>query len=153
MFVHVKQAPCPLCGASPDAQHLDGDCDGDVEAIVQAASAEIAKIKTLNSELLSTVSELRDERGVLSSHLADKVQEYVALDVKIRETVSPQVGDARATFSSLVEERANVQKAIHLYDRLSKLEERRQVLLNMDEQPDEKQLRRAFQIRFHTLCR
>jgi hypothetical protein len=139
MFVHVQQAPCPLCGASPDAQHLDDDCDGDVEAIVQAASAEIAKIEKLNSELLDTVSELREEREALSSQLTEKRQEFEALDVEIRETVSPQVGDARATFSSLVEERASVQKTINLYDRLRKLEQRKQALLEIDEQPEEKQ--------------
>jgi predicted nuclease with TOPRIM domain len=139
MFIHVQQVPCPLCGASPDAQHLDDSCDGDVEAIVQAASAEIAKVQKLNSELLDTVSELREEHEELSSQIAEKLQEYEALDAEIRETVSPQVGDARATFSSLVEERARVQKSLNLYDRLSKLEQRKQVLLEIDEEPEEKQ--------------
>ncbi|MBJ6720326.1 AAA family ATPase [Bacillus sp. PR5] len=63
MFVHVQQAPCPLCGASPEAQHLDDDCDGDVDAIVQAAAAEIAKIEKLNAELHDTVKDLQGERG------------------------------------------------------------------------------------------
>jgi hypothetical protein len=85
------------------------------------------------------VSELREEREGLSSQLAEKLQEYDVLDAEIRETVSPQVGDARATFSSLVDERASVQKAINLYDRLSKLEQRKHALLELDEQPEEKQ--------------
>ncbi len=139
MFVYVQQAPCPLCGASPEAQHLDDGCDGNVGAIIQAASAEIAKIETLTSELFDTVGELKGEREKLLSDLAEKLKVYDALDAEIRETVSPQVGDARATFSSLVEERASVQKAISLYDRLGKLERRKQALLEADEQPEEKQ--------------
>lgn len=138
MFVHVQQAPCPLCGASPEAQHLDDDCDGDVDAIVQAAAAEIAKIERLNAELRDTVKDLQGERGGLSSQLAETIQEYESLDAEIRETVSPQVGDARGAFATLVEKRASVQKAISLYDRLDKLEQRKKTILEMDDSPEEK---------------
>jgi len=139
MFVHVEQVPCPLCGAPPDAQHLDDDCDGDVEAIVQAASAEIVKIELLNSELAITISELGQEKAQLADQLGIKVREYEALDAEIRDTVSPQLGDARTTFSSLVEKRASVQKGIDLYDRRAKLQQRKEALLEIEEQPEEKQ--------------
>ena len=58
MFAHVEQVACPLCGADPDAQHLDETCDGDVEAVVAAATAEIGKIQRLQAELDSTVADL-----------------------------------------------------------------------------------------------
>ncbi|GAB6142299.1 hypothetical protein JCM14076_30280 [Methylosoma difficile] len=47
MFASVEQAPCPLCGAEPKKQHIVDSCDGDIVAIVQAASAEIQKISKL----------------------------------------------------------------------------------------------------------
>jgi hypothetical protein len=41
LFVHLEQKPCPLCGAQPGDQHLDTECEGNTEAVVQAADAEI----------------------------------------------------------------------------------------------------------------
>ena len=58
-FVHAEAAPCPLCGAPPETQQHEEACDGDVAAIVQAASAEIGKIERLRQELQTTVQELR----------------------------------------------------------------------------------------------
>ncbi len=134
MFAHVKQVACPLCGADPRDQHIDEACEGDVEAIVQAASAEMMKIEQLNVELADTVAELEVEATQLSGQLQIKVDEYNRIDGEIRETVSPQVGDARAAFSELVEERANAQKAIDLYKRIRKLEERKLSLMLEDDQ-------------------
>ena len=139
MFAHLEQAPCPLCGAPPREQHLDADCDGDVEAIVQAASAEIVKIERLNTELADTVAELQEEASGLSAQLQIKVEDYNQLDAEIREALSPQVGDARAAFSLLIEERAQVQKAIDLYDRKNKLEQRKQALVDQSDETEDRQ--------------
>jgi hypothetical protein len=35
----AEKTACPLCGASPEHQHLDHACDGKVEAIVEAATS------------------------------------------------------------------------------------------------------------------
>jgi hypothetical protein len=139
MFAHVEKVSCPLCGAAPHDQHIDEACEGDVEAIVQAASAEILKIEHLNAELADTVEELVLEASQLSAQLQSKSKEYDMLDAEIRETVSPQVGDARIAFSELVEERASARKAIDLYERVKKLEERKQELLLEVDQPSDKQ--------------
>lgn len=139
MFAHVEQASCPLCGAAPHEQHIDEACEGDVEAIVQAASAELVKIRRLETELAGTVNELEAEAERLSDQLRIKIEEYDALDAEIRETVSPEAGDARAAFSALVEEQASVQKAIDFYDRVKKLEERKLALMDEDEEPGSRQ--------------
>jgi hypothetical protein len=139
MFVHIERATCPLCGANPGEQHLEDDCDGNVEAVVMAASAEITKIQQLDSELLDTVTELQEEKTKLQMQFGTTTEQYEAVDAEIRETVTPQVGDARAAFSSLVEERASVQKAIDLHERVTKLEQRKRALLELDEGPQEKQ--------------
>ena len=39
MFAHVGQVACSMPGAAPEAQQLDDACDGDVEAVVAAATA------------------------------------------------------------------------------------------------------------------
>jgi len=132
MFAHVEAVPCPLCGAPPEAQQHDGACDGDVEAIVQAASAEIEKIRRLRAELRGTISDLKSEVISREQELSNKNEEYEAVNAEIQETVAPTVSEERASFSELVEKRAEVRKALDLHARLAKLEERR-ISLEEDE--------------------
>ncbi|MBF0185559.1 MAG: AAA family ATPase [Magnetococcales bacterium] len=128
MFAHVDAVSCPLCGASPVEQHLEKTCDGDVDAIVLAATAEIEKIKTLQSELADTVADLKTEADELNDSLSCKDVVYGRLNITIKETVAPEISDARATFSELVENRARVQHAVDLYARVEKLESRKLTL-------------------------
>lgn len=125
MFAHVESVPCPLCGASPEAQKHDAACDGNVEAIVQAASAEIEKITRLRGELQGTISDLKSEATFQEQELTNKNEEYENVNSQIQETVAPTVSEERASFSELVEKRAKVQKGLDLYAREAKIEERR----------------------------
>lgn len=132
LFAHVAQAPCPLCGATPDAQHSADDCDGDVDAVVNAANAEIAKIDQLLVELRQTVTDLRDELNQINGKLLNRQAMYEEADGDIRTSMSPLVAAARNEFSDIVEKRAEVQAAIDMFDRLEKLQQRRQALLDED---------------------
>lgn len=125
MFAHVETVPCPLCGASPEAQQHDAACDGNVEAIVQAASAEIEKIVRLKGELQETVADLKTEAVSKEQELLNMNEEYENVNTQIQETVAPTVSEERASFTELIEKRAEVQKGLDLYARVSKLEERR----------------------------
>lgn len=128
MFAHVESAPCPLCGASLEAQQHDNPCDGDVEAIVQAAIAEIEKIDQLKGELQETVADLKTEAAFQEQELTNKSEEYENVNTQIQEAIAPTVSEERTSFSELIEKRAEVQKGIDLYARVAKLEERRATL-------------------------
>lgn len=136
MFAHVERVACPLCGADPDAQHLDETCDGDVEAVVTAAAAEIKKIQRLQAELESTVADLTAESEGLSEYLKDVEADYEALNKEIQESVGPDVTEVRASFSELVEERSSAQKAADLFARYDKLVARKTSLLEDDGDPE-----------------
>lgn len=125
MFAHVDAIPCPLCGATPEAQHLEKTCEGDVDAIVVAAIAEIEKIERLLGELEGTVADLRAEEDDLKKSLAEKDSTYQQLDKTLQEAVAPEVSNFRNSFSEIVEKRADVQKAIDLFARRDKLENRK----------------------------
>lgn len=135
MFAHVEHVACPLCGAEPDAQHLDQTCDGDVEAVVAAATAEIEKIQLLQAELESTVADLTTESKGLSEYLKGVEAEYDALNKEIQESVGPEVTEVRTSFSALVEERSRAQKATDLFARYDKLVARKACLLEDDDDP------------------
>lgn len=133
MFAHVEHVACPLCGAEPDAQHLDETCDGDVEAVVAAATAEIEKIQLLQAELDSTVADLTTESEELSESLEGVEADYDALNEEIQESIGPEVTEVRASFSALVEERSSAQKAADLFARYDKLVARKTALLEEDD--------------------
>lgn len=133
MFAHVAQASCPLCGAHPDAQHVAEECEGDVDAIVNAASAEIAKINQLMLELQQTVTDLHRETDGITISWSEKHALFQAADAEIRSSISPLVVEARSQFSEVVEKRAEVQAAIDMFDRLEKLQERRKALIDEDQ--------------------
>ena len=128
MFVHVDLVPCPLCGALPDAQQHDTDCDGDVEAIVKSASAEIEKIKLLKDELNGTIASLKSEASFSERELSKRNEDYEAVNAQIQGIVAPALSDERASFSELVEKRAEVHKVLDLYARVTKLEKRKATL-------------------------
>ena len=51
LFILREPMACPMCGAQPQNQDHNAACDGNVAAVTQAAAAEIAKIRLLQSEL------------------------------------------------------------------------------------------------------
>ena len=136
MFAHVKAVSCPLCGASPNAQRHAEACDGDVEAIVEAATAEIEKIRRLRAELRDTVLDLRREAASHEESLATKDEAFERIDIAIRKTVSPSVVEGRSSFSELIEERADVRRAVDILLRAENLEIRKRELEKEDEADD-----------------
>lgn len=128
LFVHVANAPCPLCGALPEAQHLSSDCEGDIEGTVQAASAEIEKIRQLSSELNQTVVDLHAESNDLSVRLRQTEELFRAVDDEIRGTISPELKSARDTFAEVIEKRSEVRRTVDLFHRIDGLQRQKSEL-------------------------
>lgn len=129
-FAHLNPVACPICGARIHDQAHNGICDGDVNAVINAATAEIIKIRRLRCELDFTVTKLFEEESQLkdeSNKIADQVSK---LQTSIDEVVSSKVTEARATFSDLVEKRSDVREAINLLQRIQELEELRVTIEN-----------------------
>lgn len=134
MFTHVNAVACPLCGALPEAHHLDQRCEGDVEAIVVAADVEIAKIDRLKEELSATIVDVNYEAELLGALLQTNIELYEELDIKIQRNIAPEVGVARVSFSELVEKRSSVQRLLEVYDRVEKLENKKLALQKENEE-------------------
>ena len=129
LFVHQEKAPCPLCGALPNEQHLEQTCEGDVNVIVESAKAEIEKIKRLSVELQQTMIDLRSESSELATRLSAVDARYKAIDNEIRETIAPGVGVVRTTYSDLIEKRGEVKHIVDLFARIDRLERQKSDLL------------------------
>lgn len=129
MFVHVEKVACPLCGAVSGAQHLEETCDGNVDLVVTAATAEISKIRQLQIELQVTVDDLEAESKEHIESLRRIETEYQAVNSRIQNILGPNLSEVRATFSTLIEERSVAQKAIDLFSRHEQLSARKAELV------------------------
>ena len=125
LFVHLERKPCPLCGAEPEHQHLDAECEGDAETVVQAANAEIVKIRRLRQELGDTVSSLKHEYGEISGSLAEFQTGYDTYNKQLGEIAAPAVASERASYNELVSKKAVVKGWLEKFDRLHRMEVQR----------------------------
>ena len=124
LFVLREPMACPLCGAQPQNQDHNAACDGNVAAVTQAAAAEIAKIRLLQTELHSTVVALTKEHVEIVTErktLAGVWQQY---QEQIDTALSPDFTTARKQHDALVEKRSKVQQADVIYKRIKALRRR-----------------------------
>lgn len=137
IFVHLDQQPCPLCGALPDHQHLDSDCEGNTEAVTQAATQEIQKVSQLRTELSDTMASISHERSRLEGSLAERYAEFRAREKELAEIVRPAISTARTSYNNLVTERADVKSTLDKFARLKRLIDQRSALDGADESGDD----------------
>jgi len=128
IFVHLERTPCPLCGALPNEQHQDEVCDGDVESVVNAATAEIAKVQQLSEELDQTSEDLKIEAEELTNQREQLEPELQLLNQEIQEISSP-LQDAQNTFSELIKQSSEMQRIIDLFSRIEQMQQKRTFLL------------------------
>jgi DNA repair ATPase RecN len=128
LFAALGEAVCPLCGAAPEHHRLGDDCDGNVDSIVAAASAEIAKIGLRQGELWETITTLRKEAGSLERRLPAVEGSVREVSAQIETIVAPNLRALRTTYSQLADKRGEVRQAIALRRTLTDLEDRKAAL-------------------------
>lgn len=133
LFVHLASRPCPLCGALPGDQHQDTDCDGNTEAVIKAANAEMEKIERLRRELADTVSSLHKEHGALEVALPAAEQTYADFESRITEIVAPALSEQRTSYNQLMSEMSSVRSSLEKIGRLKNLMQRRSDLAEVDD--------------------
>jgi len=123
-FVLREPMQCPLCGAPAEGQRHDAACDGNVDAVTQAAAAEIAKIKLLQSELHETVGSLTGEDKSVVQNVGALRGELKGYQQEIDNALSPDFSSARDEYTKLIERRAALTQAITLQKRIKSLQRR-----------------------------
>jgi hypothetical protein len=127
LFVYLEQTPCPLCGVMPDEQHQVEACDGDVESVIRAAIAEIAKVEKLAVELDQTTSDLSVESESLITQEEQLETNLQLLNQEIQEITAP-LKDAQNTFSEIVKQSSEMERIIGLFDRIKQLQDKKATL-------------------------
>jgi hypothetical protein len=124
LFGALSSQVCPLCGAQPESQRHESDCDGNVDVIIRAADAESAKITLLRDELRQTVGELRSEARRIDALTPDFFDQLRHTQAELEE-INPSVSGQRAAYSEIFEKRSAVQNALNLMAAISDLEARK----------------------------
>jgi predicted nuclease with TOPRIM domain len=125
LFNVLGSASCPLCGAAPTHHSADAECDGNIDAVVQAARKEIAKIEILRNELASTVTNLQREAASFDSKLPAVVKELTGISNSVDRLISPKLSKLRSSYSEFADKRAEVREALALYATVQDMERRR----------------------------
>lgn len=125
LFNVIGSAHCPLCGAAPAKHQADADCDGNIQAVVQAAQREIAKIEVLRTELAATVRDLGREAASFDRRLPGIVQELDGISKAVEGLISPKLSKLRASYSEFADKRAEVREALALLGTIQDMERRR----------------------------
>lgn len=125
LFNVIGAAQCPLCGAAPANHQADADCDGNIQAVVQAARREISKIEVLRTELAATLRDLEREGVSFDRRLPAIVQELDGISKAVEGLISPKLSKLRASYSEFSDKRAEVREALALYGTVQDMERRR----------------------------
>ncbi len=115
---------CPVCGALPEHQNSDDDCDGNIEVVVAATDAETSKIQLLAKELAETVEQLNDEITALEGLKPGLQLQLSTADAELLR-ITPTLQGQRATYSEITEKRTSVNTALSLFQSISDLEKRK----------------------------
>jgi len=125
LFGVLGTTTCPLCGSEPTHQRSDVACEGNTDAVVEAARKEISKIEVLRSELAVTVKELHREGASFDRRMPGVVQELERIAASVDRLISPKLAKLRATYSEFSDKRAQVREALALYATVQDIERRR----------------------------
>jgi hypothetical protein len=128
LFNVLGSGHCPLCGAAAVHQRADAECDGNIDAVVQAARKEISKIETLRGELATTVRDLEREGASFDRKMPAVVQELDEISESVDRLISPKLSKLRASYSEFADKRGELREALALYVTVQDMERRRAIL-------------------------
>jgi hypothetical protein len=134
LFEVLGHGRCPLCGADPEHHRREGDCDGNIEAVVAAARSESAKIILLQTELNETIVGLEREAKSFDSRLPRVEAELRGISDEIDEMVAPKLTQLRATYAELADKRGEVREGLSLLKTITDAEARRTAIENSSEE-------------------
>lgn len=112
---------CPFCGAEPEYQHYNLECEGDATAFSDSVEAEIQKTRSLRADLLLTIEDLghRETQVRASRQSATAlIDEWQQILRGVEEELAPQQDDLR----ELVALRSGIEKSLGLYDQIADLQ-------------------------------
>lgn len=118
-------AYCQVCGAAPAHHDRARTCDGNIPAIIEAATAELQEVGRRRVALVETATELRSEKERILAGLPELQDRLRALSNDIQREV-PSVVTVRSETEALVARRIAIQGELELVRRRAALAKQRE---------------------------
>lgn len=119
---YFQSGVCVFCGAEPEHQHYNQDCEGSTTSFGESVEAEVRKTRDLREDLLATLDDLESGAARLREQIQAAAQESHDLQDRLRELdeqIQPQHGDLK----ELIGKRTDVQNSLSLYEQAANLEQ------------------------------
>jgi hypothetical protein len=121
LFVGLEIEPCPYCGALPEHQRHNGNCEFDVSTTILAAKSEVNKISTLKRELLETIETLIAESKEKESVIGSLNQEISVLDNLIVQKLTPALSSTGDELGALIKKRGELYRKLDIFNMIKKM--------------------------------
>lgn len=119
------EAHCQVCGAAPENHDPARTCEGDIPAIIEAATAELQEVKRRRVLLVATATDLRTEKEQVQAGLPGLQDKLRAIAADIQREV-PSVVTVRSETQALVARRIAIQGELELIRRRAALTKQRE---------------------------
>jgi hypothetical protein len=112
---------CVFCGADPEHQHLNEDCDDDTTYFGESVLAEQRKTTALRNDLLDTLEELDAQQADLSVRRDRFVEQANEIRGQVRRLDSA-LAPHQGSLNELLESRSTLMKQLAAHDHTEKLQ-------------------------------
>jgi hypothetical protein len=124
---YFQAGVCAFCGADPEHQHLNEDCEGDETHFGVAVEAEVTKTTLLREDLGSTIEDVEHQQAMLQERLVEIAGELERLGRRF-EALDEVLQPEGANLEELLARRSDVERLIGLHEQLADLQDLRSQL-------------------------
>jgi hypothetical protein len=119
---YFQSGVCVFCGADPEFQHYNQDCEGDNTSFGESVEAEARKTRDLRQDLLATLDDVETRAAQARERIRDLVRENEELQgmlQQLEEEIQPHHGDLK----ELMGKRTGIERSLSLYEQAANLEQ------------------------------
>nr|WP_139246010.1 hypothetical protein [Geodermatophilus amargosae] len=120
---------CAFCGAEPENQHNNTECDGDTTSFGAAIDEQVRRTRALADDLQSTIADVAERR--------QEVRRLATLSIGERERLIRNLAEVEKTLTrsntalkDLLSKRASIERSLGLYDQIEALEKMKRVVVD-----------------------
>lgn len=120
---------CAFCGAEPEHQHNNTDCEGDTSSFGVAIDEQARRTRALADDLQSTIDDVARRRKELRRLARASIDESDRLMQRLAE-VEQSLASDNAALKDLMSRRSSIERSLALYDQIEALEKMKQVVVD-----------------------
>ncbi|WP_039824887.1 hypothetical protein [Nocardia testacea] len=124
---YFRRGVCPFCGAEPESQHLNTECDGDTTAFGEAIESQLRRTRDLAQDLAATIEEVAQRGSALQTELTDMLGDLDGHRRRLTE-LDAVLEERNRDLRELIDARSHVERSLGLYEQVASLEKMKQVV-------------------------